>query len=83
MFISCQNSHDIHVGVEKYRKIAQKKEKNLPFILSLYLSQSNVRLGRKTFSFENDQEILKLTMLLMIKIHYFYGKLAMFDQKNP
>ena len=40
-------THDI--GVEKYRKIAQQKEKNLPFNLSLYLSQSNVRVDRRIF----------------------------------
>ena len=45
----------------------QQKEKNLPFNLSLYLSQSNVRVDRRIFLNENDQEIFKLATLLMIE----------------
>ena len=55
------------LGVEKSRKISQKKEENFPFNLSLYSSQSNVRVNRKDFfQMKNAQEILKLAMRLMI-----------------
>ena len=54
------------IGVEKSRKIAQKKEENFPFNLSLYSSQFNVRVNQWIFQAKNDQEILKLAMLLMI-----------------
>ena len=67
-------THDI--GVEKYRKIAQQKEKNLPFNLSLYLSQSNVRVDRRIFSNKNDQEILKLATLLIIENPLFFMQIG-------
>ena len=55
------------LGVEKSREIAQKKEENFPFNLSLYSSQSNVRVNHRIFfQMKNDQEILKLATLLMI-----------------
>ena len=40
------------LGVEKFRKVAQKKEEKLPFKLSLYSSQSNVRVDHRIFSNE-------------------------------
>ena len=67
-------THDI--GVEKYRKIAQQKEKNLPFNLSLYLSQSNVRVDRRIFSNKNDQEIFKLATLLIIENPLFFMQIG-------
>ena len=67
-------THDI--GVEKYRKIAQQKEKNLPFNLSLYLSQSNVRVDRRIFSNKHDQEIFKLATLLIIENPLFFMQIG-------
>ena len=67
-------THDI--GVEKYRKIAQQKEKNLPFNLSLYLSQSNVRVDRRIFSNKNDQEIFKLATLLIFENPLFFMQIG-------
>ena len=73
-------THDIEV--EKYRKIAQQKEKNLPFNLSLYLSQSNVRVDRRIFSNKNDQEILKFAMLLIIENPLFFMQIGNVWPKN-
>ena len=71
--------YDISYHNSWYRSrkiIAQQKEKNLPFNLSLYLSQSNVRVDRRIFSNKNDQEIFKLATLLMIENPLFFMQIG-------
>ena len=62
--------------------LAQQKEKNLPFNLSLYLSQSNVRVDHRIFSNKNDQEIFKLATLLMIENPLFFMQIGNVWPKN-
>ena len=75
MFLGCQTRKFSHAKITAFT-VAQQKEKNLPFNLSLYLSQSNVRVDRRIFSNKNDQEIFKLATLLVIENPLFFMQIG-------